>query len=390
MTLLETSGLTVTYGGLQRQRQHRHHRRAGQAHRPDRARTAPARRRSSTPSPASPAVGAARSSSTAPRSTSVSPDARAHLGLSRTFQSLELFEDLTVRDNLLVAAERPRWYSFHRRHLPPRARRAALEEQVDWALDVIGLEQPGRPAPERPLPRPAQAGRRGPGAGRRPKLSCSTSRPPASTRPSASCSAPPPQFLTRDITVFLIDHDMGLVLNVCDYIYVLDFGRIIAQGTPAEVRANPAVIAAYLGESRRRSAGHRRAWTSADLTPRRRRPSGPRRRGDDSHDRERADRRRRGCPPATAASRSCATSTCTSDAGEVVALLGPNGAGKTTTLLTISGHPAARSSGDVAGARRAGARRQGRTRSPAGGWPTSPRTGRCSSTSRSTRTSASG
>ena len=51
------------------------------------------------------------------------------------------------------------------------------------------------------------------------------------------------------MSLFLIDHDMGLVLNVCDYIYVLDFGRIIASGTPAEVRANPHVIAAYLGES---------------------------------------------------------------------------------------------------------------------------------------------
>ena len=56
-------------------------------------------------------------------------------------------------------------------------------------------------------------------------------------------------FLDQDISLFLIDHDMGLVLNVCDYIYVLDFGQIISHGTPAEVRTDPAVIAAYLGES---------------------------------------------------------------------------------------------------------------------------------------------
>jgi branched-chain amino acid transport system ATP-binding protein len=54
--------------------------------------------------------------------------------------------------------------------------------------------------------------------------------------------------LDEDISVFLIDHDMGLVLSVCDYIYVLDFGRIIASGTPTEVRNDPIVIQAYLGE----------------------------------------------------------------------------------------------------------------------------------------------
>jgi branched-chain amino acid transport system ATP-binding protein len=49
------------------------------------------------------------------------------------------------------------------------------------------------------------------------------------------------------VTVFLIDHDMGLVLSVCDYLMVLDFGRQIAAGTPAEIRDNPQVIEAYLG-----------------------------------------------------------------------------------------------------------------------------------------------
>jgi branched-chain amino acid transport system ATP-binding protein len=51
------------------------------------------------------------------------------------------------------------------------------------------------------------------------------------------------------VTVLLIDHDMGLVLGICDRVLVLDFGNVIAAGTPAEIRRNPAVIEAYLGSS---------------------------------------------------------------------------------------------------------------------------------------------
>ncbi len=173
---------------------------------------------------------------------------RARRGLSRTWQSLELFEDLSVFDNLMVAAETPKWWTFLDDIVRPRRKSQAIE-QAEWALELLRLEDLRDKLPsdlshgKRKLVGVARA------LAAKPKLVL-LDEPAAGldTAESQVLGQDLRRLLDADITVFLIDHDMGLVLNVCDYLYVLDFGRIIAHGTPVEIRSNPAVIAAYLGE----------------------------------------------------------------------------------------------------------------------------------------------
>jgi ABC-type branched-subunit amino acid transport system ATPase component len=175
---------------------------------------------------------------------------RARRGLVRTFQSLELFEDLSVVDNLLAATETSRWYTpfldmMHLHRTPTDVR-----DRVAWALDLVGLtpfadRMPGDlPHGQRKLVGVARA------LASKPKLVL-LDEPAAGldTAESQILGQHLRELLREGITVFMIEHDMGLVLSVCDYIYVLDFGKIIAEGTPAAIRTNPEVISAYLGES---------------------------------------------------------------------------------------------------------------------------------------------
>ncbi|CAB4929324.1 unannotated protein [freshwater metagenome] len=181
--------------------------------------------------------------------TRMEPHKRAKSGLVRTFQQLELFDDLSVRANLLVACEPSKLLSMPR-DIFRRTWPAEIEDRIDWALDKVGLTDLATMLPEdlshgqRKLVGVARA------LAARPRLVL-LDEPAAGldATESADLAGTLRGLLDDGISVFLIDHDMGLVLAVCDYLYVLDFGRIVAKGTPAEIRRNPAVIAAYLGDS---------------------------------------------------------------------------------------------------------------------------------------------
>ncbi len=179
---------------------------------------------------------------------SMKPHQRAHLGLARTFQSLELFEDLTVRENLLVAAERPRWWTAVLDAARPSSSKAVAA--ADWALEAVGMSA----AADR-LPGSLSHGQRKVVAVARAlasRPSCLLLDEPAAGLDTTESQILGSQLQTiceHGISILLVDHDMGLILGVCDYLYVIEFGKLIAEGPPSVVRRDPAVIRAYLGAS---------------------------------------------------------------------------------------------------------------------------------------------
>ena len=174
------------------------------------------------------------------------PHQRARLGLARTWQSVELFGDLSVRENVQVADERSSIRSVLADMVVPS--RPSDMSRVDAALVLVGLTDDAELRPQNlPLGRQKLVGVA--------RALVSGPRVLLADEPAAGLTNAESAALGRRLTdvasggvaILLIDHDMGLVLEVCDYIYVLDFGRIIAEGTPAEIRVNEAVVDAYLG-----------------------------------------------------------------------------------------------------------------------------------------------
>lgn len=181
------------------------------------------------------------------------PHRRQRAGVGRTFQSLELYDDLSVLDNLLISA------SPSLKGIAPEliwGRAPAPTPRVDELLDTFDL----RPFATRLVTELSQGQRKLVAVARAlagDPLMVLLDEPAAGldSRESRWLGGILRRVSESGTTLLLVDHDMSLVLGVCDVVHVLNFGELISSGTPDVVRADAAVVAAYLGAGHECEAG---------------------------------------------------------------------------------------------------------------------------------------
>jgi branched-chain amino acid transport system ATP-binding protein len=194
--------------------------------------------------------------------TALAPHHLARKGLSRTFQNLQVFLRMSAAENVMVGRHlhEDRNVLAHLVSLPSVWRQnARTRRQADDLLALVGLSDLAERI----------AGTRPYGALKRLEIARALATEPKVLlldEPAAGCNAVETaeidavirKIAAQGVSVVLVEHDMRLVMKVSDRIHVLDAGRTLASGTAAEVRANPAVIAAYLGAASENGAAHAR------------------------------------------------------------------------------------------------------------------------------------
>jgi len=184
------------------------------------------------------------------------PQRRAALGLGRTFQAASLFPELTVRDTILVAMEARRRTSFWGTllFLPPsyRAERTTRAEAAEL-IDFLGL---GRYA-DRHVAELSTGTRRivelATVLAVAPRVICLDEPTAGVAQREAEAFGPLIRNVQRELeaTLVIVEHDLPMIMGISDRVYCLEAGQVIAEGSPVEVRGNPAVIASYLGTDER-------------------------------------------------------------------------------------------------------------------------------------------
>ncbi len=185
--------------------------------------------------------------------TGLKPNRIAERGLARTFQNIRLFPNMTVLENVMIGRDRHLRAGILGAIFRDRRTRVEEEKIIHDSYEVlkkIGIEEHvNEQAKNLPY-----------GAQRRLEIARALATEPfllLLDEPAAGMNPQETRRLddlilrlreTENLTIFLIEHDMSLVMRLSERIYVMDYGKLIAQGPPAEVKSNPVVIKAYLGE----------------------------------------------------------------------------------------------------------------------------------------------